>query len=391
MKVDPSQLIAHSSDPSIVVDGEQRILAANLAFESLLGFDHGAAIGLKCAGVIDAVSVDGGALCCHDCEAISRFRRCRAYAVKTCFAHRRDGSQVRVAISTISLPNDGNDSEPVAIIFLRDAVEAGAVAESGSVVAINTLGRFAVSLGGCGLAIEQWPRKQAVQLLKFLTFHGGRPVHRERLEEFLWKDAEPEASWSRLKVIVHFLRQKFREAGIRQEVIGTCDSAYLLRLDCVEIDALSMERLARGGRDHQQSGRIADAIHAYREAKNLYRGDYMEADLYADWSAEERERLLDLYLEVLGSLAELLFASGDFASAAQECHAALVREPCRERMHQLLIRSLIALDRPEQALRQFEHCQEVLRTELGVSPSPETRAYLAPALRPFGRASASAQ
>jgi DNA-binding SARP family transcriptional activator len=289
-------------------------------------------------------------------------------------------------MSSVALPHGASDPQPgqaLAVVFLHERSEHSE-ADTGCLT-IHTLGRFSVSAFDRRLMLEEWPRKQAIQLLKILAFQAGRPVHRDRLIDLLWPDADAETGWARLKVTVHFLRQKFREAGLTDEIIATDDAAYVLRLDRVRMDCLRFEELAHAGRKHQRAGRTAEAIAAFREAQNLYAGDYMEADLYADWCAEERERLLDIYIDVVNTLAELNFAAGDFASAAQDCHTALVREPCRESAHRLLIQSLIALHRPDRAIRQFERCQAVLAAELDVAPAPETAALIAPLLRPDGR------
>jgi len=67
---------------------------------------------------------------------------------------------------------------------------------------------------------------------------------------------------------------------------------------------------------------------------------------------------------------------GRCASAAQDCHTALVREPCRESAHRLPIQALIALRRPEQAVRQFARCRAILKEELDVEPAEETVALM---------------
>lgn len=278
--------------------------------------------------------------------------------------------------------NPADKGRPVALIFLSRVDSASAVGASGDPrLHIHTFGRFAISHRGCCLPLEQWPRKQAIQLLKLLAAHAGRPLHRERLIEHLWPDADADAGWTRLKVTVHFLRQRLRESGFSQEAIITTDASYLLRLDCTSIDAVAFEDLAREGRVHQRAGRVAEAIHAYEEARRLYRGDYMEADLYSDWCAEERERLCELYIELLNGLAELHFSRGEYAAAAQDCHTALVREPCRESVYRRLIRSYIAMQRLEKAVQQYRRCVDVLQSELGAEPSPETVALIAPLLR----------
>ena len=374
-----AELIAYASQPAFVVDGRQKVLAFNPAAEELLDHSPEEAMALTCDQLLRAVQPDGGAMCCGQCEGIIGLRACRPYANGHCFVQRKDGSHVSVAVNTIAMPGNPLDFDrPVAIIFISTADSASVTeVENDTRLHIHTLGRFAISLRGCCLPMEQWPRKQAVQLLKFLAAHADRPLHRERLIEHLWPDADEQSGWARLKVTVHFLRQRLRERGFLQDVIMTTDSSYLLRQDCVWIDSAAFEALAREGRAQQRAGAVADAIHSFDEARRLYRGDFMEADLYADWCAEDRERFSELYIESLNALAELHFARGEYAAAAQDCHTALVREPCRESVHRLLMQSLIALHRPESAVRQYHRCERTLKTELGVLPAAETVAVVA--------------
>lgn len=376
--VDPREIIMHASDPAFLVGEGQRVLACNGAAEDLLGYPASEATALTCDRLVQASLPSGRAICTATCPAIRSFLSCRPHSAPDCQVRRKDGTQIDVAMSSVALPGNGKmqkTEEPIAIVFMRERTQPD-TAESDPPT-INTFGRFAVSVGGRRIALEEWPRKQAIQLLKFLSFHAGRPVHRDRLIDQLWPDVDSETGWARLKVTVHFLRQRFREAGLGDEIICTEEAAYVLRADRVRLDCLLFEEAARAGRSHQRAGRSADAIAAFRQAQSLYQGDYMEADLYADWCAEERERLIDIYIEVVNALAELNFIAGDFASAAQDCYTALVREPCRESAHRLLIESLIALNRPDRAIRQFERCRSVLAAELGVAPSPETAAVVA--------------
>ena len=293
--------------------------------------------------------------------------------------YRKDGSRTQVAINTIAIPGDREDPErPVAIIQIS-AAEPLELADTGADARlhIHTLGRFTLSYRGCCLPLEQWPRKQSVQLLKYFCANVGRPIHREQLIAHLWPDVDEKTGWARLKVTIHFLRQRFREAGLLQAAIVTEDESYSLRRDCVWIDSEAFADLVRRGWQHQQKTEPAEALHSFEEARRLYSGDYMEGDLYADWCAENRASLLELYLDMLSSMAELHFARGEFAASAQDCHTLLVREPCREDAHRLLIRSLIAMHRPDQAIHQFHRCEETLRRELGVSPTPQTQALVA--------------
>lgn len=381
---DPLELIAFSSDAALVISADQRVLAVNQLARALLGHEGKESLDLDCNDFLRGRRTDGGDLCCRHCEAIADLRGLRPFAHDRCILQRSDGSRFEASLRTIALPGtDESHERPAAIIFITSAASLRAASPTGEPrFEIRTLGQFGLAFGESTVDIKRWPRKQAVELLKLLVVQAGRPVHRERLIEHFWPDTPEHVAWARLKVTMHFLRQKLREAHFGDEVIETTDASYVLRANKVWIDARAFDELAHEGREHQRAGRIGEAIAAYDRAKELYRGDFMEADCYADWCAEERERLAEIHIELLVSLADLRFRAGDHAGATRECHAALVREPCRESVHRLLMRSLIALNRPKSALDHFDRCRRILKAELGVEPSRETQAVVVPLLRP---------
>ncbi len=50
-----------------------------------------------------------------------------------------------------------------------------------------------------------------------------------------------------------------------------------------------------------------------------------------------------------------------------------VFDPCRESFHYLLMKYLLKDGRPDLALAQYRHCQQVLAREFGTEPLPETQ------------------
>jgi DNA-binding SARP family transcriptional activator len=227
-------------------------------------------------------------------------------------------------------------------------------------------------MGGQSVAVDKWKRKQAVTLLKYLVTQLGRPVHRERIVDCLWPDVDQGRGWDRLKVTMSYLRRELRAAGMDEGILKTVGDAYLLRRDMVSVDAETFETLAAEGSALQRRQQWDEALRNYNEAEQLYRGDYLEEDVYVDWCAEERERLHELYLEVLADMAQCHAERGRYAEAARICRTALVREPCRESIHRTLMEYLVQLGRPDRALEQFHTCKRILDQEQGVDPMPET-------------------
>ncbi len=366
-----------AAEAVVAIDDSMRVVAWNDRAQDLLGYGPGEAIGRPCCEILQARHPDGRALCTPNCTGDLCFGRGRPSDLPSYLARHKDGHQVPLSIKPLIAMQKWVRARPtdseVAVVVLRPGEETGRQPPPAQELRISTFGRFALSLRGRDLTVGRWQRKKALDLLKCLATRPGRAVHRERLIELLWPEADENRGWQRLKVTMHCLRRQLRAAGLRQSVVETVGMAYVLKREAVWVDAVEFDRLVAEGRARQQRQRWAEAIDRYRQARRLYRGDYMEEDLYAGWCDEEREQLRETYLEMLGDLAESYAALGRFAEAAQACRSALVREPCDESFHRALMRYLVRLGRPDRALAQFDRCRRLLAQELEVEPTSETQ------------------
>ena len=105
---------------------------------------------------------------------------------------------------------------------------------------------------------------------------------------------------------------------------------------------------------------------------------YVEGDLLPDWPDEwltvDRERLRQLRLHVLEALAGRLTADGLYGMALETALAALQADPLRESAHRAVIRVHLAEGNLAEAVHAYRRCRALLAREIGVAPSPETRA-----------------
>jgi DNA-binding SARP family transcriptional activator len=157
------------------------------------------------------------------------------------------------------------------------------------------------------------------------------------------------------------------------DVVETVGEAYVLRREAVWVDAEVFERCIDEGSAKQRQGQWEEALHCYREAQRLYRGDYLEEDIHADWCAEERDRLHEIHLEMLAGMGECHAACGRYEEAVSVSRKILVDDPCRESMHRVLMEYLIRLGHIDSAMAQYRHCERVLAQELDVEPMVETQ------------------
>ncbi len=366
-------LVESASDAALAVGEDLRVLAGNAPAQRLLGYSGNELLGRRCYEVLRAVLPTGAPLCSPSCDGISCVADCKPFSVPDCLVLRRDGQWFPVALSTLMLPGAARSAARM-LILIRPRGDLAEAPMSGSCLRVFTLGRFRLVSRGRDLAVEKWVRKHAVQLLKLLAGCPGNALHRGRLIERLWSEATEKRGRERLKVTVCYLRRQLMSAGLDRDVVATDGESYLLRREAIWIDARTFERLAMQGMHLARQHELERALRCYEDALALYKGDYLEEDLYADWCAEERERLRELCLEVIAQAAAIHARLGRYEQAVQLCRRALIMEPCREGMHRALMMYLFQLGQRSSALAQYRRCRDLLRREFGVEPLPVTQA-----------------
>jgi len=99
-------------------------------------------------------------------------------------------------------------------------------------------------------------------------------------------------------------------------------------------------------------------------------------DWYDDWAVLEAEEWRQLRLHALDALAERRIAAGRYADAKSPALDAVKAEPLRETAHAALIRVYLAEGNRAAALSAYQHYRTLLRTELGLEPTPLLRALI---------------
>jgi DNA-binding SARP family transcriptional activator len=217
-----------------------------------------------------------------------------------------------------------------------DAWTAGA--EQMSVVPppleICCFGAFAISVAGRQVDLQSLkPRPRAV--LRLLAVNAGRPVHREVIQDALWREADPTTGARSLHVALSALRRVLEPGAGDREILVRDGDAYRLaipagsRVDVIAFDeALTRARAARTN-DHLR-------MMAYRAAVDVYAGDLLPEDGPADWIVARRDRARADYVEAAAGLAQLVMADRP-AEAAAVCATALSIDPYHDPLWRLVI------------------------------------------------------
>jgi DNA-binding SARP family transcriptional activator len=237
---------------------------------------------------------------------------------------------------------------------------------------IFSLGSFGLAISGNGLDVDSWKRKKALLVLKCLISQLDKPVHRERLIDWIWPESDPAKSWPRLKVTISYLRRALRDGGASANVLETVGQSYILRRSSVWIDSEVFCKRVSAGWEFLTQDKLKEAQVQFEEAESLYRGDFIEDEPYAEWCTVERERLREIYLELLAGLVKCYTEAGEHMMASRVCRLALSSDPCRENFIRALMECLVSMNRTDWARAHFISWRRTLDQEYELQPTEET-------------------
>lgn len=238
-----------------------------------------------------------------------------------------------------------------------------------SLVEARLLGSFELRINRSAVG---WSGQRGVSVLRYLLTRRHRSCSRDQLIEEFWPDTEPLAARNRLQVAVSGLRQSLRDHTPVQ-VIEYADGGYRINPEMqMTVDIEQFEAAISAGRAAERAGDAEVALAAYREAMELYRGDFAADAPFEQWTLLPRESLRLAYLDALDRMSRILFRMGRLDECIVTGHRMLDLDPCREDAHRMLMQCYARQGRPYQALRQYELCSRMLREVLSTGPGPET-------------------
>jgi DNA-binding SARP family transcriptional activator len=100
------------------------------------------------------------------------------------------------------------------------------------------------------------------------------------------------------------------------------------------------------------------------------------ADWYEEWLTPSREHLHQLRLHALEALCRRLVSLGRHAEAVGVALEAVQADPLRESANRVLVEAHLAEGNVSEAMVQRDRYVDVLRSEIGIDPSPHFTALV---------------
>jgi DNA-binding SARP family transcriptional activator len=248
---------------------------------------------------------------------------------------------------------------------------------------IYLTGRVVVEHGDRRLDEHQLPGRQGRLAFVFIAAQSARSSSRAELVSAIWGDEPPAEIESALNAILSKLRRALKELGLGppDTAIDTHHGSITLRLPAdVWID---LEAAANAIDEADGAWRRGDRAAAWALANvavTVGRRPLLP-DLDAPWILSRRSVHRAMLIRGLERLAEVSQSNGEADLAVQYMTEVLDADPFREPAYQRLMRLHAEAGNRAEALRAFGRCRELLREELGASPSPQTEAVFLEILR----------
>ena len=223
---------------------------------------------------------------------------------------------------------------------------------------VRLLGKFEARVDGQPVEI---PLRAAQSLLAYLMLDAGTPHRREQLAGLFWPDMPDSRAKSNLRQTLSRLRKAIGEK-------------YLVANDLtIAFDAtadywLDVQVLARKVEAHTAT---ADLI----EAVSVYGGELLPG-FYDEWALLERERLQVAFEHKMSLLLDRLVEAQRWDDVLDWGERWITLSHAPEAAYRALIMAYGTRGDISNAAAVYQRCEEALRRDLGVEPSPQTRAAL---------------
>lgn len=240
-------------------------------------------------------------------------------------------------------------------------------------IQIYVLGRFQLFLGETLVTGKEWSARQPQLLLKALITRGTENVPKDLLIEDMWPDTPPDDGKRNFKVVLHRLRKTLGNlTGPRSPYIWFKGNKISLNRGLVRLDIDEFLSLYKRARRAEQAGDIKGSIAYGNSTIELYKGDYLEDELYTPWTALKREEIRAIYIDILRRTAANYENQGSSRRSIDLYKLVVKTDPTLEEAYQKLMLTYSNLGMKTEAVRVYNECSKALYRELGVNPDKLT-------------------
>jgi len=224
------------------------------------------------------------------------------------------------------------------------------------------------------LSADAWTTRRARDILCFISSRRHHRASKDTIIDIFWADAEIDIVEKNFHPTISHIRKAVNSnQPLKQNFLLYREGDYHLNPEfSYRIDIEEFDRLLEDGEKARLGRNFEDCVRAYEGAVALYRGEFMQGS-YEVWVEEQRSYYREQYLRLLEVLAEVAQKKGDWSKSLQLAQRILHEDQFREDIHCLVMRAHGALGNRGAVKQHYQGLKQMLKSELGVEPGPETR------------------
>lgn len=243
---------------------------------------------------------------------------------------------------------------------------------------VYTFGTFRTFLEGRMLTDRDWIRPGVKRLFLYLATHPEEWQPTDALLEALWSKPHPKRTKKVLEKLFSYLRtvlepwSRMGGPGRDETFLRSRRGAYgFFPGNRFWMDWKDFAEGIKRAEASQRSRSFKEARKAYREALDLYLGDYLEEFPYEDWLNPKRDSLRELYFRGVLRYATLEKDSGNLPEARRVLEEALFKDLSRSGCAALLIQVLTQMSFIQEGKEWGQRHVRYMKEELKERPAPE--------------------
>ena len=218
-------------------------------------------------------------------------------------------------------------------------------------------------------------RRKAIALLVYVAVEG-RSQPREFLSGLFWPEYDQSRAYAYLRRTLWEINNVLGEGWleISREWVGIPSSTNFQ----TDVNQFHAYLQAVKDHDHPSAESCDQCVDRLKAAIHLYRGDFLSGfslsacPQFDDWQFLQSEIFRRIYQDGLQNLVNTLEQRGKINEAIPYAQRWLAIDSLDERAHRKLMTLYAKNEQKHAALRQFEACQAVLKTDLDLAPETET-------------------
>jgi DNA-binding SARP family transcriptional activator len=239
---------------------------------------------------------------------------------------------------------------------------------------VYLFGKFRVFQGDREIYDKRWKSKKAQMIFKYLLYHRPKGyLKKDVLMELLWPEDDPVKTAKRFHVALASMRKT-----LEPEIIRGTPSAYISRSGdayCIDIgnegyvDIDNFKKELKFAKEKKGSEELIDHL---LKADTIYRGDFLEEDLYVQWCDEERERFKEKYLQLLEEIIKYYHVKKNYKKCIHYANKYLKTDIYAESIYQLLMIYYSRIGNNAMVNKVFKKCKDNIIKGLDCPVSKET-------------------